>query len=106
MPVDIPHFDVPFSIPGSSARVVEQDSEEDVTNCVEVLLRYSIGFRIDVPEFGIPDPTFTEVPLDLKTVRGAIVEWEPRASALVEEQETDNPILRSVLVRVTGEANA
>ena len=57
----IPHLRIPFRITSSGAAdVVEQDSIDDVAQCVEVLLRTRPGDRPEVPEYGIDEPLFGE----------------------------------------------
>lgn len=64
--------------------MVEQDSAQEIAECVEVILRYPAGSCVDLPEFGIPDPTFAQNGLDLDVVRDVVEEWEPRAEAVLE----------------------
>jgi len=47
-----PHFDLPFRFLKSGGAVVsEQDSFDDVANCVEAICRTPQGFRVDNPDF-------------------------------------------------------
>jgi phage baseplate assembly protein W len=77
--VDVPHFSFPFrmGVEGGFA-VVEQDSPDEVVDCVEVLLRTPVGSREDLPEYGIEDPAFENEP-DIAGILDAIGDWEPRA---------------------------
>ena len=87
---DIPHFAVPFRITGTSATVVEQDSDEDILACAETILRTPVGSRIEEPEFGMEDPTFTTDPAVIERVAiDALHEWEPRTTALAEAEIDD-----------------
>jgi phage baseplate assembly protein W len=83
-PDDSPHFRVPFKITGSSAEYVEQDGEDEVTQCVAAVVSTEVGSRIDEPGFGIIDPTFTEGSIDPNTILQQIDEWEPRASTVAD----------------------
>lgn len=77
-----PHLAVPFGLNADgSAAVVDQDSAEDVSQCVRMLLGTVAGSRIAVPDYGIPDPTFGGV--DAAVIEAAVAEWEPRASVTV-----------------------
>lgn len=85
---NIPHFAVPFEIAvtghgAPTALVTEQDSPEEILDCVEVVLRYETGYRLEKPEFGTPDQTFAEPAPDTKRIFGAIDIWEPRAEPVI-----------------------
>jgi phage baseplate assembly protein W len=82
---DVPHFDLPFRMHGSSFMAVEQDSLRDIQNCAEAVLRTHPGERETVPDFGIGDLTFLQLPIDPHTVAAQIQRFEPRASVLAEE---------------------
>jgi hypothetical protein len=47
-----------------------------------------LGYRVELPEFGIADPTFSTPLVDQLALRRSIEVWEPRAQ-LVLSQETD-----------------
>ena len=86
---DVPHFAFPFTRDPATghAAEVEQDSIEDVTGCVQVVLITPRGWRVELPEFGTPDPTFSTPPAaDIEVMRKAVSDWEPRAFLTV----TDN----------------
>lgn len=88
--VDIPHFASPFTLVGTSFGVVDQDSDEDILQCVETVLRTPAGSRDEVPEFGMDDPTFTTDPSQVEAdALAAIREWEPRATAIAEAEILD-----------------
>jgi len=79
-----PHFRIPFTVTGSSAGVVEQNSQEEIEDCIEAVLRTPIGSRVEQPEYGIPDETFEQLTPDVsaEAYLNAIAEWEPRARVL------------------------
>jgi len=83
----VPKLRVPFQISGNKAEVIEQDSDEEIAQCVEAVLKTVIGTRIDRSEFGVPDLAFRTAPGSLPAVvRKAVERWEPRADvALIEE---------------------
>lgn len=84
--VILPHFDFPFRFAADKhGRVVQQDTEADVTNCVHAALRTTKGFRFYVPSFGITDPTFQNAPVDLVTIEQEIAENEPRARMVLDQ---------------------
>jgi phage baseplate assembly protein W len=87
---DIPHFAIPFRIDGARGAIVnEQDSDEEITDCAETVLRYEIGQRPERPEFGIPDQTFAEPEPDVSLIQEALVRWEPRTNLIVGESVVD-----------------
>jgi phage baseplate assembly protein W len=81
-----PHFDLPFRLSGSTFVTVEQDSLRDVQNCVEAIVRTHVGERQSLPDFGTDDPTFRRQPLSKEIIEQHVIEWEPRAVALMEEE--------------------
>lgn len=60
---------------------VEQDSVDDVLQCVRVVLGTPQGTRDELPEFGLPDLTFSEGGADVAVIEETLSEWEPRADA-------------------------
>lgn len=84
----IPHLKVPFTLlPDMTAATVQQDTLEEITQCVFVLMATPIGSRIEVPTYGIPDLTFTGG--QLAAIDAAAARWEPRAN--VTAKQTINP---------------
>lgn len=84
MTVETPHFSYPFrfeTVPNTgdlAAVVVEQQSAEEVLDCVTRIAHTPRGFREELPDFGISDPTFSQVPVDAERMTDEIREWEPR----------------------------
>ena len=93
---DVPHFSYPFRFTTPQAAVTEQDSLDEIADCVLVTLLCPAGFRVELPEFGVPDLTFTQQPVDIDTLREAVDFWEPRALATFDTQpdQLDNLIAR------------
>lgn len=100
----IPHLAFPFTIgEDGTAEVVEQDSLDEVAQCVQVLLSTPQGSRVVVPSYGVPDPTF--VGLDEATVEQAVSDWEPRAEVAVSiGQPPANAVSVTVAVATQGDA--
>lgn len=98
----VPHFDLPFRWNGNKIAVVEQDSLEDVTNCVQAILLTRLGERLERPDFGIGDPVFLPQPLPLGEILNDILESEPRAQLLLQ-QAPDR--LDQLIVNVTAMVN-
>lgn len=92
---DIPHFALPFRFEPLNdtltAAVNEQDSADDITACVEAVVRYRKGQRDVAPHFGIEDPVFHQGGVDSNALMQDIEDQEPRAQpALVAvEDELD-----------------
>jgi len=83
---DVPHFDLPFRFTSPQAAVVEQDSVEEIAECVLAILLCPQGYRVELPEFGMDDPTFSMPEVDLEAVRQAVELWEPRAELLLGQR--------------------
>lgn len=83
---DIPQFALPLQLVGTDLLEREQDTPEEISDCVEVVLRTTLGQRPTLPDFGIADPTFSLGGADLEALRLAVETWEPRASALLERE--------------------
>lgn len=81
----IPHFRYPFRVTLQGAATVDQDSIDDVTQCVYAVLATEIGSRQEEPEFGVIDQTFLQNGADTDELEEVVSEWEPRASLLSEE---------------------
>jgi phage baseplate assembly protein W len=103
----IPHFALPFRFATPQAAVSEQDSLDEIADCVFAVLACPVGFRVELPPFGLPDQTFSMPGPDLVDVRAAIETWEPRAAALLDERQDalDELVAHvEVLVQVRSEA--
>jgi phage baseplate assembly protein W len=80
--LDVPHLAVPFRLGGSGRfAVVEQDSPDELVQCVAVCLATPEGSRAEVPDFGSPRFEF-DLP-DPNDVIAAVTEWEPRVDLSV-----------------------
>ena len=83
---DIPHFAIPFRFAGGAAVVVEQDTTDEILSCELAILLCPVGFRMELPAFGIPDPTFSEGAPDANVIAAALTTWEPRSQEMVTSQ--------------------
>lgn len=81
----VPHLRVPIRFEAGRAALVEQDTQEEIEQCVEAIIRYPLGYRLDQPDFGVADPAFSQAPVGTEDLEAAIMTWEPRADALLEE---------------------
>ena len=84
--------------------MVDQDSPQEIRQCVQVVLAYPLGGCIDLPEFGRPDPTFSQTgpngpdPVELEAV---IDRWEPRATGAVIAGTVDQDGITGLTVTLT-----
>jgi phage baseplate assembly protein W len=103
--VTVPHFAFPLRLDGSRFGVVEQDTVEEIAAGVEVLVATPVGSRMDEPEYGIGDPTFT-TGLDHAAVLDAISVWEPRAVAQIASapDQLDELVVRAQITVSVGSA--
>lgn len=86
----VPKLKVPFEIEGSRAAVVEQDSTDEIRQCVAAILRTPLGSRLDEPEFGMPELTFREGLANRSDIEIALASWEPRAQYILREEDIDD----------------
>lgn len=99
---DRPHFAFPFQRGADGkVQVVEQDSEEHIMACENVIVRCPLGWREEKPEFGWPWPEFSTIPLDLSALEAALRQWEPRSRATAQEYaDIAEAAVRDVIVSV------
>lgn len=84
--LSLQHFDLPFRWgPNGHGFTVDQDTIDDVSNCVEAIVRTMVGQRAELPDFGIIDPTFDPQPLNLQDIIQRVIQQEPRAALLMEQ---------------------
>ena len=102
---DVPHFALPFRF-GPHAAVSEQDSIDEISDCALAIVLCPIGYRVELPSFGLPDSVFA-ARVDTDAMRTAIDAWEPRAQvALDERHDTFDALVDHVQMLVqlrTGE---
>lgn len=109
--VENPHFQLPFRLGGinGAAFVNEQDSVEDIVQCIEVLIAFPIGSHRNISSFGTPDVLFRSstsaavIPDQMKT---AILQWEERAALDMEGQPILTDELLQQLINRVGVSNA
>jgi len=100
--VERPHVAFPFEYQSDGTlAVVEEDSVEEVAACVANIAICPQGYRLDMPDFGVSDPSFATLALDPDSLKRAIARWEPRAQLSVEvAPNTDQPWDQQVTVNV------
>lgn len=77
---DLPHFALPLQFSNGAAVVYEQDTTDEILSCVLAILLCPLGYRVELPTFGLADPTFTEGLVRTDAINAALSEWEPRAA--------------------------
>ena len=101
--LEIPQISFPLRFAAGKPIVVEQDSDDEVRDCVEVLMRTPLGSRLEYSDYGIADPTFRSE-VDLDEIREAIGEWELRADIQIDDSLDIEEMAREIRVGVaTGE---
>jgi phage baseplate assembly protein W len=74
----VPHFALPLRLDAAGRlAVLEQDSADEIAQCVAVVMATPEGSRIEVPEFGVPRYEFRTP--NAADIIAAVTEWEPRA---------------------------
>lgn len=92
------HLKWPLELgPKGSLVTVEQDTNADVANCINVILNYPQGSRLDLPKFGLPGQIGLPGGPNLNDIRQAVLAFEPRAD--VNVHLTDS-IIRAGISRV------
>lgn len=86
---NVPHLAVPFQVINGQWVTVEQDTDDEVAQCVRNLCAFERGYRAEDPDFGIADPTFTTMPIDTEDIARALSVYEDRA--LIEIFQTISP---------------
>jgi hypothetical protein len=80
-------FLAPFAFSSTgSVRTVAQDSPEAILSNTLNVCECPENFRDDLPEFGVPELTWQNVPLQLKPLVEAVKRWEPEAELDVVEK--------------------
>lgn len=104
MPVAMPHLRFPFEIRNGRTQVVEQNSIQEVTQCVLACISTPYGSRQDDPEYGIDAGLFSKQSIreDITPILAAVEEAEPRAS-LLGSVELES-LVRRIVIEVEGVA--
>jgi phage baseplate assembly protein W len=85
---DMPHMAFPFQMTRDAdgnvlyLNVVEQDTDEHIMACEQVIAWCPLGARAERPEFGWPWPLFSTQPVDPSPLEQALTTYEPRGPVL------------------------
>jgi hypothetical protein len=103
-----PHFDIPFRFVvttakgQASAATNEQDSFEDIADCVEAIIRTPLGFRSDSITFGFPQLELMVQPLLNASIMEIVSDQEPRAQVIMSEHsDAFDPLINRITVEVS-----
>jgi phage baseplate assembly protein W len=97
---DVPHFSLPLRF-GPQAAVAEQDSIDEIADAALAVILCPVGYRVELPEFGLPDVVFSSPVVDTDDIRTAIEAWEPRAQvALDQHPDALDALVSRVTLRV------
>jgi hypothetical protein len=89
VPIEVPHFTLPFQfVPDGAGTVaalqVEQESSDEIAACCEAIIRTVQGQRTTLPAFGHPELEFVATPDTIRVLlHQALLAFEPRVDALV-----------------------
>ena len=70
-----------------AAKTVEQGSPADLRTLAYNVCVCPVGFRQDLPEYGIPDLLFSRVPLSIEGVKQAVERWAGVTATVSEAEE-------------------
>jgi phage baseplate assembly protein W len=99
----IPHLALPLRVERGAFATVQQDTLDELVETVSCICSFPLGFRVEAPDFGIPELEHLSSPLPVDDVERQIETWEPRADVEVTERETDpaDPTAARLEVAVT-----
>lgn len=106
--VTAPHFAVPMTLlPDGTVKVTEQNSDDEIMDCIKTILAYPIGSRVEAPEFGVPGMAFLEINQDIPNrIRQVLANWEPRADLVFSDDVTQgDDLIREILIKVKGKGD-
>jgi hypothetical protein len=96
---NIPHLALPLRIQNRRYAVNEQDSTDELADCVRAICLTAKEFRPEQPEFGIRDPTFQTMPINTNDIINSIAQFEDRVDVEVEVL-TDPTGIQSVNIKI------
>jgi phage baseplate assembly protein W len=97
----IPRLSWPLQLDGPSLATVEQDSLDEIAQCVTLILSTKTGTRAEVPGYGIDDP-IGQKDLASPDVLASVQEWEPRALIDIDSDVLVEGV-ESIVLRLQGE---
>jgi phage baseplate assembly protein W len=107
--IDTPHFAFPFRMSRNAAgeivgpvQCVQQDDDDEIMACEQMIAWTPLGSRTERPEFGWPWPMFGTIPVDPSPLVQALQTFEPRGPILsaVEAADTIGAQARDITVQI------
>lgn len=71
----------------TAIKFVEQDTPQEIAQCVAFVLTTQPGELVTAPQMGLPDPTFKENGVSEDELEEVIHQWEPRATFTFSRNE-------------------
>lgn len=88
--IDTPHFRIPLQrSSGGPLVVIDQDSDEEIVQCVRVILETPLGFREEIPDFGLRDQALKKGGANLEEIDFSIRTSEPRVDSVSTQRLVD-----------------
>lgn len=106
--VDTPKLAFPLRLDTNGARALvhEQGTDEEIMDCVEVLLSTEVGERVEVPDYGISPQEFREGGASREELIEAIRIWEDRAEVTIERNADQwDELIDRLRLSVKGRGN-
>lgn len=94
----MPKLAIPLRLSGTKLATVEQDTQDEVAQCVYAVAATELGTRLERRDFGVTSPLFRQGGADLVEIQGAVERWEPRASIETMQDLIDSLDLISIEV--------
>lgn len=88
---DIPHLKWPLQLTGTRFKTFEEDSPEEVQQCVINLLRTPVGFsdEEELVDMGLTQQEFKRGGPDLGEIEHQVMRFEPRTDPTLTDDRTD-----------------
>ena len=100
--IHAPTFKAPFGFNAKGrSEEVEQESPEGLTSRAYNVAVCAVGFREDLPEFGITSPLFRNVPLDLAVIQSQVAQWAELDLAVSEHAQGVETAARIIEAQVS-----
>lgn len=87
--IDVPKIRMPFTVTADGIGLIEQDTIDEIGQCVYAVLATPLGSRAVDPEFGLNDQAHVKNGARLEDLTDAIEASEPRVTELDFEDEWD-----------------
>jgi phage baseplate assembly protein W len=84
--LNTPQFAFPFRLVRGEIEEIEQDTEEEIIQNAEIVIRYPKGYRSAMPEFGLFLQELRQGGADLNQIASSVRTWEPAATIEVVRQ--------------------